>query len=119
MTISHYSMTPISSSWNQIRAYGIPLVSFPMTTYKNIWQTVSTSPRPDSPHVYDFFPANEAMMSVCVMIFIAVVAERGLNKFREAFLPIEADEEGRKTDANRKGKQKQRPPKHQGRSAST
>ncbi|KAK0456997.1 hypothetical protein EV421DRAFT_1729499 [Armillaria borealis] len=47
-------------------------------------------------------------------VTIAVVAERGPIKFSKAPVTIEADDEGGKTDAKGKGKQKQRPPKPSG-----
>ncbi|KAK0440402.1 uncharacterized protein EV420DRAFT_1581787, partial [Desarmillaria tabescens] len=46
-------------------------------------------------------------------ITIAVVAERGPIKFSKAHVTIEADDEGKKTDAKGKGKQKE-PPKPSG-----
>ncbi len=47
-------------------------------------------------------------------VTIAVVAERGPIKFSKAPVTIDADDEGRKTDAKGKGKQKEQPPKPSG-----
>ncbi len=63
---------------------------------------VSTSPRPDSTYVCDDW------------VTVAVVAGRGPIKLSTVAVTIEADDEGRKTDAKGKGKQKQQPLKPSG-----